>query len=160
MVAIPPWLMKNSDDVRPVSRRQNSVSPEASGKQRIRTSDGSSTDIPVFCEGGCGEVVGYLSNQQVTSEAAGYARFCPACKAANDRIAKGRVSSECADELIELHRPIRILRWLSLLQVAIVTVIIAGSALIAMGRVIGVYLAVFGTLAWCAVYFGLRKVRE
>jgi hypothetical protein len=49
---------------------------------------------------------------------------------------------------------------LSLLQVAIVTVIIAGSALIAMGRVMGVYLAVFGTLAWCAVYFGVRKLRE
>ncbi len=160
MVAIPPWLMKNSDDVRPVSRRQDSVSPEASVKQRIRTSDGSSTDIPVFCEGGCGEVVGYLSNQQRTSEAAGYARWCPACKAANDRIAKGRVAFECPDELIELHRPNLILRWLSLLQVAIVTVIVAGSALIAMGRVIGVYLAVFGTLAWCAVYFGLRKVRE
>ena len=160
MVAIPPWLTKNSDAERPFSRREDSASPEASGERLVKTNDDSKSDIPVFCEGGCGEVVGYLTREQTTSEPGRFARWCPACRAAKDRVAEAPVSFASADELVELHRPNRNLRWLSLLQVAILTVIIAGSALIAMGRVMGVYLAVFGTLAWCAVYFGVRKLRE
>ena len=160
MVAIPPWLTKNSDAERPSSRREVSGSPEASGERLIKTNDDSKSDIPVFCEGGCGEVVGYLTREQTTSEPGRDARWCPACRAAKGRVAEARVSFARADELVELHRPNRNLRWLSLLQVAIVTIIIAGSVLIAMGRVLGVYLAVFGTFAWCAVCFGVRKLRE
>ena len=160
MVAIPPWLTKNSDAELQFSRREQSGSPEASGERLVKTKDDSKSDIPVFCEGGCGEVVGYLTREQTTSEPGRYARWCPTCKAAKDRVAEAPISFASADELVELHRPNRNLRWLSFLQVAILTVIIAGSALIAMGRVMGVYLAVFGTLAWCAVYFGVRKLRE
>ena len=160
MVAIPPWLTKNSDTEGPSSRQEDAGSPEVSGERLVKPDDDFKSDIPVFCEGGCGEVVGYLTREQTTSEPGGDARWCPACRAAKGRVAETRVSFASADELVELHRPNRNLRWLCLLQVAIVTVIIAGSVLIAMGRVTGVYLAVFGTLAWCAVYFGLRKLRE
>jgi hypothetical protein len=65
-----------------------------------------------------------------------------------------------ADELVELRKPNRNLVWLSLLQAVIVAVIIAGSICIAMGLVVGVYLATIGTLAWCAACFGLRKLGD
>jgi hypothetical protein len=108
-------------------------------------------------------VVGYLSQQQTNSGAGGNPRWCPACAEANAtkrRAAEGGVPMASADELVELRKPNRNLVWLSLLQAVIVAVIIAGSICIAMGLVVGVYLATIGTLAWCAACFGLRKLGD
>jgi hypothetical protein len=162
MVAIPPWLTTNADAEQPSFRHQESISSEGQGEQRVGTNDHSGTDIPIFCAGGCGEIVGYLSEQNVPDSTAGnYERWCPVCKAANaSGNAAAKVVFTSVDELAELRKPTRYLFWWGLIQAAIVAIIIAGSVCIAMGSPIGIYLAGFGTLAWFVVCLVLRKVRE
>jgi hypothetical protein len=161
MVAIPPWLRMNSDVEQPLTRHQESISHEGSGGQRCGANDDCETEIPIFCAGGCGEVVGYLPKGQevADSKAGNFQRWCPTCKAANDSN-KGadKAAFTGGDELAGLRKPARGVAWLGLLQVAIVAIIIAGSVCIAMGRAIGIYLAAFGTLAWFVISFVLRKL--
>jgi hypothetical protein len=163
IVAIPPWLTTNTDIEQSFSCRQKSISPEGSGEQRVGISDDSDADIPIFCAGGCGEVVGYFSEgQKLPDPKAGNSQcWCPACKAANaSNKGVAEVAFTSADELDELRKPTPDRAGLGLIQVAIVAIIMAGSVCIAMGRAIGIYLAVFGTLAWFVVCFVLRKLRE
>jgi hypothetical protein len=131
-----------------------------SREQLKKTKEASEQDIPIFCAGGCGEVVGYLSEGMTRSQG-NNERWCPACKAAAS--AKGAIPSDKllranTDELAELHKPARNLGWLELIRAAMVLVIIAGSILIAMGRPLGIYVAALGTLAWFALCFAVRKL--
>jgi hypothetical protein len=155
---IPP----NSDIEQPFSQREAANSPEGSGKQLVETSD--DKDIPIFCAGGCGEVVGHLRKGQrvFASKARGGEQWCPVCKEAiaSKKCAEESVSLANTDELAELRKPARDLGWLGLIQAATVAIIIAGSFCIAMGRAVGIYLAAFGTLAWFAECLVLRKLRD
>jgi hypothetical protein len=120
-------------------------------------------DIPIFCAGGCGEVVGYLAREGAAAipGKAGLNQWCPTCREANS--AKNNVaefSLESTDELAEIRGPTRHLGWLNLMQAMIVAVIIAGSVCIALGYSVGTYVAALGTIAWFVVSVVLRKLRN
>ena len=149
MVAIPQWLKTQSDADQPPAEASDS-------------SDAEGSDIPIFCAGGCGEVVGYLRKEQKVLGYNGKGRWCPRCEAAaisRKRLTEAKASFTSTDELAGLVKQPRDLRWLRLVQAASVAVIIAGSACIAMGRVIGIYLAACGTIAWfvtCLIHWKMR----
>jgi hypothetical protein len=167
MIAIPQWLKTSSDieqqqqlhrhgdQLARVSREKLAEASERFGAYEH--------GVPIFCAGGCGEVVGYLpkGHKVLNYKGRGYEHWCPTCEAADiskKRIAASKTPLTSADELAGLIKPVRDLRWLRLIQVATVGVIIAGSVCIARGRVVGIYLAAFGTLAWlatCSVFWKL-----
>ena len=168
MVAMPQWLKTNSDVERQqFHRHREPLTPEGSRKQLAEATDDSnahSNDIRIFCAGGCGEVVGFLpkGHKVLTYKGRGYEHWCPKCEAADvskKRLAEGNALTS-TDELAGLFKPPRDLRRLRLIQAAAVAVIIAGSVCIAMGRVVGIYLAAFGTLAWFVVCLLLWKMRD
>ena len=167
MVAIPQWLKTESDVEQPFHRHREPLTSEGSRRRPEKTSDSSdaeSSDIPIFCAGGCGEVVGYLPKGPKGLSYNGKGRRCPQCEAAS--ISRRRLAEDAkpsftsTDELAGLVKPPRDLRWLRLIQAAAVAVIIAGSVCIAMGRVVGIYLAAFGTLAWFVSCLILWKMRD
>lgn len=165
MVAIPQWLKTESDPAEQIHRSRDPLMPQGSRERPEETGDSSySSDIPIFCAGGCGEVVGYLPKGPKGVSHNGKGRRCPQCEAAS--LAKRRIAEEakpffaCTDELAGLVKPPRDLAWLRLIQAAAVAVIIAGSACIAMGRVVGIYLAALGTLAWFISCLILWKMRD
>ena len=162
MVAIPQWLKTESDVEQHLHRQPEPLKLEKPRKRPGET--GGSTDgrdIPTFCAGGCGEVVGYLPKGVSYT---GKERRCPKCEAASIAMKRGAKvatpSFTSTDELAGLLKPSRDLRWLSLIQAAAVAVIIAGSVCIATGRVVGIYLAAFGSLAWFVSCFFLWKMRD
>ncbi len=108
-------------------------------------------------------MVGYLpkGHKVVTYKSGVYEHWCPKCKAADiskKRLAQATASFTSTDELAGLFKPPRDLRRLRLIQAAAVAVIITGSVCIAMGLVVGIYLAAFGTLAWFAICLMLWKM--
>jgi hypothetical protein len=113
-------------------------------------------DIPIFCAGGCGEVMGYVRiGDSIPS------RWCPDCesaKASESAVTEAMPSD--TDELAELRSPPRDLRKAHLAQVLAVLLIFAGSIYIAVGRPIGIYLAAFGTVAWIGVGLVLWRLRN
>jgi hypothetical protein len=163
MVAIRHWRRTNTvGERRQFESSAQPLTPEASPKrQDERSSEVPNRDVPIFCAGGCGEVVGYLP-KGLAYEDKGYEHWCPACEAvdmASKRPAKAS-STTAEDELAGLLQPDRDASRLRLLRAATVGLIIAGSIFIAMGFVVGIYLAVIGTLAWFAVCFALWRQRE
>jgi hypothetical protein len=163
MVAIPHWLKTQSDADPPFHHHREPVTSEVPERRPAEASDSSDaegSDIPIFCAGGCGEVVGYLRKEQKVLGYNGKGRWCPRCEAAaisRKRLAKASFTS--TDELAGLVKLPRDLRWLRLIQAASVAVIIAGSACIAMGRVVGIYLAACGTVVWfvtCLIHWKMR----
>ena len=164
MVAIRHWLKTNSHgEQQQFERQSDSLMPEGF-RERVgeQACNGPTQDVPIFCSGGCGEVVGYLPKGNVLAYKGSYEQWCPACEAADmarKRLAKASVSSTDG-ELAELSRPARNLNRLRLIQAATVALIIAGSVFIAMGHVMGIYLAAVGTLAWFVVCFVLWSLRE
>jgi hypothetical protein len=113
-------------------------------------------DIPIFCAGGCGEVMGYVRTGESIPT-----RWCPVCesaKASEPAIIEAMPSN--TDELAELRSPPRNLRKAHFVQVLAVSLIFAGSIYIALGRPIGIYLAAIGTLAWIAVGLALWRLRN
>ena len=116
----------------------------------------SDKDIPVFCAGGCGEVMGYVQNGESIPT-----RWCPVCESAKASEAEviQAVPSD-TDELAELRSPPRDLRKAHFVQVLAVGLIFAGSIYIALGRPMGIYLAAIGTLAWVAVGLVLWRLRN
>jgi hypothetical protein len=113
-------------------------------------------DIPIFCAGGCGEVMGYVR--------IGYSippRWCPDCESAkaSERAVTEAMPSD-SDELAELRSPPRDLRRAHFAQVLAVLLIFAGSIYIALGQPIGIYLAAFGTVAWIGVGLVLWRLRN
>ena len=170
MIAIPEWLKTNSDvEPQQFHRHRGPLTPGAREKP-AKTTEGSGAhahdhDIPIFCAGGCGEVVGYLpkGHKVLTYKGRGYEHWCPMCEAADiskKRIAEAKASFTSKDELAGVIKPVPDLRRLRLIQAATVAVIIAGSVCIAMGQVVGIYLAAFGTLAWFATCFVLWKLKD
>ena len=168
MIAIPEWLKTNSDvEPQHFHRHREPLTP-GSREKLAETADGSGAhghDIPIFCAGGCGEVVGYLpkGHKVLTYKGRGYEHWCPTCEAADiskKRIAEAKASFTSKDELAGLIKPVPDLRRLRLIQAATVAVVIAGSVCIAMGRVVGIYLAAFGTLAWFATCFVLWTLKD
>jgi predicted nucleic acid-binding Zn ribbon protein len=113
-----------------------------------------SNEIPIFCAGGCGEVMGYARTGDCIPT-----RWCPVCESANAEPAIERVPST-TDELAELRSPSRRLRTVHFIQVLAVCLIFAGSVYIALGRPIGIYLAAVGTLAWAAVGLVLWRLKS
>ena len=118
--------------------------------------EASDKDIPIFCAGGCGEVMGYVQTDDSIPT-----QWCPLCESAR--------ASECAvvepvpsdtDELAELRSPPTGLRLIHIAQVVVVTLILAGSACIAIGRPLGIYLAAIGTLAWIVVNLVRWKLKN
>ena len=104
-------------------------------------------DIPIFCAGGCGEVMGYVRTGDSIPT-----RWCPVCeseKASESEVIEAIASD--TDELAELRSAPTDLRLIHIAQVVVVTLILAGSACIAIGRPLGIYLAAIGTLAWIVV---------
>jgi hypothetical protein len=168
MIAIPQWLKMSSDvEQQQLHGRRDQLTPVSREKLAERTDDfgGQDHGIPIFCAGGCGEVVGYLpkGHKVLTYKGRGYEHWCPTCTAADiskKRIAESRTPLTAADELAGLIKPVRDLRWLRLIQAATVAVIITGSVCIARGRVVGIYLAAFGTLAWFATCLVLWKLKD
>jgi hypothetical protein len=119
-------------------------------------SNESEDDIPIFCAGGCGEVMGYVRTGDSIPT-----RWCSACESvrASEPEMIAAMPSE-ADELAELRSPPRDLRKAHFFQVVAVALILAGSIYIALGRPIGIYLAAVGTLAWVAVGLVLWRLRN
>ena len=117
---------------------------------------GSGENIPVFCAGGCGEVMGY-----VEKGASIPTRLCAACASAraSEPATMEPVTAQ-TDELAELRSPPKDLRKVHLLQLLAVALIFAGSVYIALGRPLGIYLAAFGTLVWIAVGFILWRLKN
>ncbi len=118
--------------------------------------EASDKDIPIFCAGGCGEVMGYVQTDDSIPT-----QWCPLCESAR--------ASECAivepvpsdtDELAELRSPPKDLRKTHFVQVLAVGLIFAGSVYIALGQAIGIYLAAIGTVAWIAVAFVLWRLKD
>jgi hypothetical protein len=113
-------------------------------------------EIPIFCAGGCGEVMGYVRKDDGIPRS-----WCPICESkkasASEVIEAMRASG---DELAGLHSTERNLRTAHLVQVLAVSLIFAGSIYIALGRTMGIYLAAIGTLAWVAVGLVLWRLRN
>jgi hypothetical protein len=113
-------------------------------------------EIPIFCAGGCGEVMGYVRTGESIPT-----RWCSGCgslKASESSVIEAMPSN--SDELAELRSPPRDLRKAHFVQVLAVSLIFAGSIYIALGRPIGIYLAAIGTLAWIAVGLVLWRLRK
>jgi len=150
MAAIP--LKISADDQR-LRQRQEDPPPENLPEATF----GTDQQIPIFCAGGCGEVMGYIGKEQNIPN-----HKCAKCKALDDarmRLLKPESPPANTDELAELRTPSRDLRKFRVVQVAAVALIFAGSAYIAMGQVAGIYLAALGTVAWIGVEFALWKLR-
>jgi hypothetical protein len=113
-------------------------------------------DIPIFCAGGCGEVMGYVRTGD--SIPTRWCRICESAKASDSEVIRA-VPSE-TDELAELRSPPRDLRKAHFVQVLAVGLIFAGSIYIALGRPMGIYLAAIGILAWVAVGLVLWRLRN
>jgi hypothetical protein len=64
------------------------------------------------------------------------------------------------DELAELRSPPHDLRLIHIFQVIAVLLLFAGSACIAIGRPLGIYLAAVGTVVWVAVALVRWKLRD
>ena len=113
-------------------------------------------DIPIFCAGGCGEVMGYVRTGDSIPT-----RWCPVCEsteASESEVIEPMPAD--TDELAELRSPPRNLRKAHLVQVLAVGLIFAGSIYIALGRPIGIYLAAMGILIWIAVGLVLWRLRN
>ena len=113
-------------------------------------------DIPIFCAGGCGEVMGYVRTGESIPT-----RWCSVCgsvQMSESAIVEPVPSN--TDELAELRSPPRDLRKAHFVQVLAVSLIFAGSIYIALGRPLGIYLAAIGTLAWVAVGLVLWRLRN
>ena len=140
--------------------RQHESVPRADHLLDLGSSGDSEGAIPVFCAGGCGEVMGFLKKgQNISSDR------CPACRAAEEKAARAMATTPVAvptntDELAELRSPQHDLRLIHIFQVIAVLLIFAGSACIAMGRSLGIYLAAVGTVVWVAVAAIRWKLRD
>ena len=113
-------------------------------------------DIPIFCAGGCGEVMGYVRTGDSIPT-----RWCPLCeseKASASEVIEPMPTD--TDELAELRSAPRDLRKAHFVQVLAVGLIFAGSIYIALGRPIGIYLAAMGVLIWIAVGLVLWRLRN
>ena len=113
-------------------------------------------DIPIFCAGGCGEVMGYVRTGDSIPT-----RWCPLCeseKASEPEVIEPMPAD--TDELAELRSQPRNLRKAHFVQVLAVGLIFAGSIYIALGRPIGIYLAAMGVLIWIAVGLVLWRLRN
>lgn len=156
MAAIPQRLKTRKDsDLDPQHR---SGSPNEMALEHALGFDDDRAEIPVFCAGGCGEIMGFLKKGQSIPTVR-----CSACQAAE--MAKASLSSTEAmpantDELAELRSPPRDLRKIHIVQVVAVALIFAGSLFIAMGRPLGIYLAAFGILAWIGAALVLWRLRN
>ncbi|HEY5705124.1 MAG TPA: hypothetical protein VIS96_06080 [Terrimicrobiaceae bacterium] len=161
-----PQRLKTSSDAEQRRPQREAPAPESENLGQSRTPSGDTEqDIPIFCAGGCGEVVGFLpkGHKVLAYKARSYEHWCPTCEAADiskKQCAESKTSFASTDELAGLVKPVRDLRWLRFAQAATVAVIIAGSAFIAMGRVAGIYLAAFGTLAWFATWLLEWKLKD
>ena len=116
----------------------------------------SDKDIPIFCAGGCGEVMGYV--QTGSSIPTRWCSSCGSAKACQSAVTEAMPSD--SDELAELRSPPRNLRKAHFVQVLAVSLIFAGSIYIALGQPIGIYLAAIGTVAWIVVGFVLWRLRN
>ncbi len=153
--------LKAGDVEQAFSPANQSASGDTKPEGLLPSSSKPQADMPVFCAGGCGEVVGYLARDGVAaaSGGAGLNRWCPSCREANS--AKNNVDEfplKSTDELAEIRGPTRHLGWLNLMQAVIVAVIIAGSICIALGYSVGTYVAALGTITWLVVSLVLRKL--
>jgi hypothetical protein len=167
-LVVPPSFNRQTGEPRSLRANSEAEQPKlissAPREQIVDRSDRLQSEIPIFCAGGCGEVVGYLAgpNDFSAGEEASQ-RWCPACKELNISEKQPTADKVCfasTDELAELRKPARNLGRLGLLQAAAVAIIISGSILIATGRVLGIYLAAVGTLVWFIVSIMLRYPRN
>jgi hypothetical protein len=132
-------------------------------REACRAQDANGEEIPIFCAGGCGEVVGYFRTRTAANPALGAGeQYCSKCKAGDfllTPIREAKPPLRAVDEPGAIAQARRNLGWLQLAQVVVVLSIFAGSVLIATGRVAGLYLAAFGTLAWLVVWLTLWWLR-
>jgi hypothetical protein len=145
MAAIPQRLETVHDE----GSRQHEAVPRADPPLGPGLSGDGEAGIPIFCAG-CGEVMGFLKKGHGVP-----ADRCSACRAAEEAartvVARPVAVPANTDELAELRSPPHDLRLIHIFQVIAVLLIFAGSACIAMGRPLGIYLATVGTLVWVAV---------
>jgi hypothetical protein len=156
MAAIPQRLEIPSGDEENRQRRSDLRTEDALGP--AKDFDVGSPEIPIFCAGGCGEVMGFLKKGQSIPT-----YRCPACQAAEAAkasLATTEVTPVNTDELAELRSSPRDLRLIHIVQVIAVALIFAGSVCITMGRPLGIYLAAIGTLAWIAIGLVRWKLRD
>ena len=149
MAEIPSRLKRNAD------RHLLPGSAEDALESSFESSE-TAEDIPIFCAGGCGEVMGYVRIGDSIPP-----RWCPDCESAkaSERAVTEAMPSD-SDELAELRSPPRDLRRAHFAQVLAVLLIFAGSIYIALGQPIGIYLAAFGTVAWIGVGLVLWRLRN
>jgi hypothetical protein len=113
-------------------------------------------DIPIFCAGGCGEVMGYVRTGDSIPT-----RWCPLCESEKASESEDIEPMPAGtDELAELRSAPKDLRKAHFVQVLAVGLIFAGSIYIALGRPIGIYLAAMGVLIWIAVGLVLWRLRN
>ena len=145
--------LKTNADLR--DQRSSRIPPEEVGESSLKFAN-TNEDIPIFCAGGCGEVMGYVRRDESIPT-----RRCPVCESARaSEAASVKALPSNTDELAELRSPPRDLRKAHFVQVVAVALIFAGSIYIALGSSIGIYLAAVGTLAWIAVGLFLWRLRN
>ena len=155
MAALPQRL-KTSADIQQNRQPNSHLRTEAASEASLEC-DGE--DIPIFCAGGCGEVMGFVKKGQ--SIPTSRCRRCEAAETARKMsLAKTEALPASIDELAELRAPPRDLRLIHIVQVIAVALIFTGSVCIAMGRPLGIYLAAVGSFAWVAVALVLWKLRS
>ena len=157
MAANPPRL-KTQVDSQPHWRQEAEFRAEAPF-QSDSGGNAHEADIPIFCAGGCGEVMGFLKKDQPVPTIR-----CHACEAGEiakkASLAPAEGLPANIDELATLRSPPRDLRKIHILQVLAVILIFVGSIYIAMGRPVGIYLAAFGTLTWIATAWARWKLSD
>jgi hypothetical protein len=157
MAATPHRLKTSANDAQGHERRPDPLT--ANALEPAIEFDDNGEDIPIFCAGGCGEVIGYVKKGQ--SIPTSRCSACAVAETAEASLARTAAVSANTDELAELRSAPRDLRKLRVVQVVAVALIFAGSLFIAMGRPVGIYLAAFGTVAWISVAFVLsRRLRD
>ena len=145
--------LKTNADLR--DQRSSRIPTEEVGESSLKFAN-SNEDIPVFCAGGCGEVMGFVRRDESIPT-----RRCSVCESARaSEAASVKALPSNTDELAELRSPPRDLRKAHFVQVVAVALIFAGSIYIALGSSIGIYLAAVGTLAWIAVGLFLWRLRN
>ena len=155
MAAIPQRLKTGADNV---EHRQRTDPRSEDVRKRALESGDEGTEIPIFCAGGCGEVMGFVKKGQSIPTYRCLA--CQATETAKASLPATEFILRNTDELAELRSAPRDLRLVHIAQVVAVALIFAGSVCIATGRPLGIYLAAIGTLAWVTVAVARWRMRD
>ena len=152
MIALPSWCKKSNPILSP---NNNNWHPTESRAHYL------SDDTPIFCAGGCGDIVGYLpkGHKVLTYHGRGYEHWCANCESEDlkrKEEAKAIKADPDSHDLLILRKQDPKLARLRVCQASTVPVILLGSAGIVLGSMVGVYAAMAGTAGWFGFSVALR----